>query len=93
MKTFFFSLLLVVGLSATQAHASTPLPASADTIQEAIELLANQLNVTTDVKECTFTIKSELEDGTKIETEVTVSDLSWWQCTKIQVGTWFSNTF
>lgn len=36
-------------------------------------------------KSCTVTYKVKLEDGTKIEHEITFDDLSWWQCSKVKV--------
>lgn len=45
------------------------------------------------VKDCEFTVIVENDDGTETEYEITVHDISWWQCTKLQVGAWWDRNF
>lgn len=43
--------------------------------------------------DCTLNISFELEDGSKIEGQVTISGVTLWQCTKMKVANFFSKIF
>jgi hypothetical protein len=40
-------------------------------------------------KDCTVTIDHELPDGGSIKGELIFEDVTWWQCTKMQVAAWW----
>ncbi len=44
-------------------------------------------------KDCTVKVDVELEDGSTIKGEVMFEDITWWQCTKAQVASWWKRTF
>jgi hypothetical protein len=45
------------------------------------------------VKDCTVRLDFTLEDGTTIQGELTFVDVSWWDCTKMQLGAWWGRNF
>ena len=45
------------------------------------------------LKDCTVRLDFELEDGTTIEGEITFVDVSWWDCTKMQLAAWWERNF
>lgn len=45
------------------------------------------------LKDCTVRIDTELEDGTTIQGEITFIDVTWWQCTKMQLAAWWDRNF
>ena len=45
------------------------------------------------LKDCTVRLDFELEDGTTIQGELTFVDVSWWDCTKMQLGAWWYRNF
>jgi hypothetical protein len=45
------------------------------------------------LKDCTVKLDFKLEDGTKIQGELTFIDVSWWDCTKMQLGAWWARNF
>jgi len=44
-------------------------------------------------KDCTVKLDFTLDNGTQIKGEITFADISWWDCTKIQVAAWFERNF
>lgn len=45
------------------------------------------------VKDCEVRLNMTLENGTHIEGTVTFSDVSWWDCAKMQLGAWYTRNF
>lgn len=45
------------------------------------------------LKDCTVSLDFELEDGTTIQGEITFVDVSWWDCTKMQLAAWWERNF
>jgi len=45
------------------------------------------------LKDCTVRLDFELEDGTTIQREITFVDVSWWDCTKMQLAAWWKRNF
>jgi len=45
------------------------------------------------LKDCTVRLDFELEDGTTIQGELTFVDVSWWDCTKMQLAAWWKRNF
>lgn len=43
--------------------------------------------------DCEFRVIIENEDGTDTEYHITVHDVSWWNCKKMQLGAWWSRNF
>ncbi|GAB5551962.1 MAG: hypothetical protein Sapg2KO_15530 [Saprospiraceae bacterium] len=98
MKFKLVALLLLVGALWTQTSANVGLnPLDFKLGKEIVkETTPEQVNLTLAEeapKECTVTYRTTLEDGTKIESEVTFSDLSGWQCTKLKVGLFLDRIF
>lgn len=48
---------------------------------------------TDDRKDCTVRLDVELSDGTTIQGELTFEDVTWWQCTKMQLVAWWKRNF
>ena len=48
---------------------------------------------TDDLKDCTVRLDFELSDGTTIQGEITFVDVTWWQCTKMQLAAWWERNF
>ena len=46
-----------------------------------------------ELRECTVRIHVKDDSGSVTEYEVTFSDLSWWSCTKLQLGAWWDRNF
>lgn len=44
-------------------------------------------------RSCTLKIRMTLENGTKVKGTITVSEVTWWQCKKLQVANFFSKIF
>ena len=44
-------------------------------------------------KDCTVRLDFELSDGTTIQGEITFVDVTWWQCTKMQLAAWWERNF
>lgn len=44
-------------------------------------------------KDCTVSFNVELENGTIVQGELTFSDVSWWDCTKMKFAAWWASTF
>ena len=44
-------------------------------------------------KDCTVRIDHELPDGGSIKGELIFEDVTWWQCTKMQVAAWWDRNF
>jgi hypothetical protein len=47
----------------------------------------------TSFKDCTVRLDFELADGSTIEGEITFEDVSWWECSKMQLGAWWARNF
>jgi len=45
------------------------------------------------LKDCTVRLDFTLEDGTTIQGEITFVDVSWWDCTKMQLAAWWERNF
>ncbi|MDD3004387.1 hypothetical protein [Flavobacterium sp.] len=45
------------------------------------------------LKECEVRLDMKLEDGTTIVGTVTFSDVSWWDCSKMQLAAWWGRNF
>ncbi len=45
------------------------------------------------LKDCTVRLDFKLEDGTTIQGEITFVDVSWWDCTKMQLAAWWERNF
>lgn len=45
------------------------------------------------LKNCTVRLDFTLEDGTTIQGEITFVDVSWWDCTKMQLAAWWERNF
>lgn len=43
--------------------------------------------------DCEFRVVVENEDGTSTEYHITVHDVSWWNCKKMQLGAWWNRNF
>lgn len=56
------------------------------------EIIENHLQ-TDERKDCTVRLDFELEDGTTIQGEITFVDVSWWDCTKMQLAAWWERNF
>ncbi len=86
--------VLVFGCSLGHASNGQLAPAPEIEVMDVLILDQSDLELPDEAAgECTFTIRTELDDGTRIESEVTVSDLSWWDCTKTKIGVWWTNDF
>lgn len=46
-----------------------------------------------DLVDCTLNVSFELENGSKIEGQITISGVTLWQCTKMKVANFFSKIF
>ncbi|PQJ79474.1 hypothetical protein [Polaribacter porphyrae] len=55
--------------------------------------IVNKYNKVDEKKDCTVRLNFTLEDGTKIEGEITFLDVTWWQCTKMQLAAWWERNF
>lgn len=44
-------------------------------------------------KDCTVRVDFELEDGSTIQGEITFVDVSWWDCTQMQLFAWWKRNF
>jgi|GEM_PF-2594389 allophanate hydrolase subunit 2 len=44
-------------------------------------------------KDCTVKIDHDIPGGGSVKGEMTFHDVTWWQCTKLQVVAWFDRTF
>jgi hypothetical protein len=45
------------------------------------------------LKDCTVRLDFKLADGTIIQGEITFEDVTWWQCTKMQLAAWWERNF
>ena len=61
--------------------------------EETFENSCQQTKTTNVLKDCTVKLDFELEDGTTIQGEITFVDISWWDCTQIQIVAWWERTF
>lgn len=43
--------------------------------------------------DCTIRVDITLSDGTTVTGEITIVDISWWDCTKVKVGNFLSKVF
>lgn len=43
--------------------------------------------------DCEFRVIVDNEDGTSTEYHITVHDVSWWNCKKMQLGAWWDRNF
>lgn len=60
---------------------------------EAQKINENNLQTIPREKNCTVRLDFELSDGTTIEGEITFVDVTWWQCTKMQLAAWWERNF
>ena len=44
-------------------------------------------------KDCTVRLDKKLENGSTLKGELTFSDVTWWECTKMQVAAWWERNF
>ncbi len=44
-------------------------------------------------KDCTVKLDMKLENGSTLKGELTFSDVTWWECTKMQVAAWWERNF
>ena len=44
-------------------------------------------------KDCAVKLDFELSDGSTIQGELTFSNVTWWECTKMQVAAWWERNF
>ena len=42
---------------------------------------------------CTINVEIRLSDGTTVTGEITIVDISWWDCAKVKVGNFLSKVF
>lgn len=64
-----------------------------DLVEQRVGNLPQENDIIVLLKECTVKFDVELEDGTTITGEITFSDVSWWDCTKMKFGAWWASTF
>lgn len=82
--------LAVLGFASVNVENNLTLPAtsSQQTLYEMKPLLPACVK-----KDCTVKLDFTLESGAEVKGEITFVDVSWWDCTKIQVAAWFARTF
>ena len=64
-----------------------------DAVEQAIESQFLNSEEVELLKDCTVRLDFELEDGTTIQGEMTFVDVSWWDCTKMQLAAWWKRNF
>lgn len=89
-KTLF--LMLFVCLSCF-SFASVNKSLRYNDVGNSSKLFKNQLYQAEKIKECTVKLDFELEDGTVIQGTLTFSDVSWWDCSKMQLVAWWERNF
>ena len=50
-------------------------------------------NSAAELKDCTVRLDFELADGTTIQGEITFVDVTWWECSKMQLAAWWERNF
>ena len=94
MKKLTLTLALIISLllNYTSVNANNNKSFSIDCIEQTSND-ALQTNNTIDLRDCTVRLDFELDDGTTIQGEITFSDVSWWDCTKMQFAAWWERNF
>lgn len=89
MKKLFLIAILSVF---TFGFASNGMINDNDPKIEAQKINENHLQ-TVAIRDCTVRLDFELSDGTTIQGEITFVDVTWWQCTKMQLAAWWERNF
>lgn len=45
------------------------------------------------LRDCTVRLKFDLGNGITIQGEITIGDVTWWECTKLQIAAWWHRNF
>lgn len=95
MKLKHYFLLTTLVCMAFFTSASDGMQGHVNVGYKSNDLIENALIIvpTADAKDCTVKIDVTLEDGSTIKGEVMIENITWWQCTKIQVAAWWERTF
>jgi len=93
MKKFVLTLALIISLllSYTSINANNNKSFSIDFIEQTSNDTFQNNNII--VRDCTVRLDFELDDGTTVQGEITFSDVSWWECTKMQFAAWWERNF
>ena len=51
------------------------------------------ISVNSVINDCTVRLNFTLEDGTTVTGTITFEDVSWWDCSKMQLAAWWKRNF
>jgi hypothetical protein len=95
MKKLLFLAIFVCGsmFSSVSIGMDNKEPFTKDIAKLTSENYSQNTNAVSTTKDCTVRLDIELADGTTIQGEITFVDVSWWDCTKMQLAAWWERTF
>lgn len=90
-KALFMSVLMSVafiGSSSMVIDKSLSIESSRQSIESNRGSLPDDFR-----KDCTVKLDVKLSNGSTLTGELTFSDVTWWECTKMQVAAWWERNF